>query len=205
MSKKKWMITTTVAAALLTTGIGMNSLVSAKEDVKKASASQAASSTVKITRDQAKKIATNASNHGKIEEIDVKRINGTLYYEVEFDQRDDDQDELYIHASTGAYTWEKDMNLYDDDDQDDRDDRNDYNATVKNQKPSASSQKPAGTITKQQAINIALAKVPGTVEDVDIDHDNGKIVYEIEIDSNNGEDVDVKVSSTGVILDVDWD
>ncbi|WP_195572830.1 PepSY domain-containing protein [Paenibacillus sp. 1001270B_150601_E10] len=202
MSKKKWIITTTVAAALLTTGIGMNSLVSAKEDVKKASASQAASSTVKITRDHAKKIAANASNHGKIEEIDVKRINGTLYYEVEFDQRDDDQDELYIHASTGAYTWEKDMNLYDDDDQDDRDN---HNAPAKNQTPPAPSKKPAGKITKQQAIDIALAKVPGTVEDVDVDRDNGKIVYEIEIDSHNGEDVDVKVSSTGVILDVDWD
>lgn len=211
MSKKtkKWMITTTAAAALLTAGIGMNSNVSAKEDVHKPSQVKTNSAQA-ISKEQAKKIAAAASKQSKIEDIEFKRINGTLYYEVEFDHRDDEHDELYIDAITGAYTWEKDMKLDDDDhddefdDRSDRDDHYDAKPSIPSQ-GSSSNHKPAGIITKQQAIKIALASVPGTVEEVDTDDEHGRLVYEIEINTNDHREAEVKVTSTGTILEIDWE
>lgn len=61
-------------------------------------------------------------------------------------------------------------------------------------------------ITKKQAEKIALAKVKGTVTDSDLDKENGVYIYEIEITTPSGEEVDFEISAkTGKILKQEWD
>ncbi|WP_282060979.1 PepSY domain-containing protein [Bacillus pumilus] len=61
-------------------------------------------------------------------------------------------------------------------------------------------------ITKKQAEQIALAKVKGTVTDSDLDKENGVYLYEVEITTPNGEEVDFEISAkTGKILKQEWD
>jgi len=61
------------------------------------------------------------------------------------------------------------------------------------------------TITSDQAMAAALAAVPGTVVQVELDNENGSVVYSVEVDTGNGT-VDVKVDAgNGTVLHQDAD
>ena len=61
-------------------------------------------------------------------------------------------------------------------------------------------------ITEEQATKTALEKVPGTVNEVELEDENGTIVYEIEVVSTDGTQQDVKVDAqTGKIVKVEAD
>lgn len=60
-------------------------------------------------------------------------------------------------------------------------------------------------ITEQEAINIALKQFSGNVEEVDLDKDDGRLIYEIEIKSSRG-DAEIEIDAyTGKVLVVDID
>ena len=60
-------------------------------------------------------------------------------------------------------------------------------------------------ITQQQAIQIALQRVPGLVIGVEMDTENGILVYEVKIRVAYGV-YEVKVNTTtGAIVDIDFD
>lgn len=63
----------------------------------------------------------------------------------------------------------------------------------------------AATITLEQAIETALAEVNGTLDDVELDSDDGRHYWEVTIDdSDRGDDVEVKVDvTTGEIIEID--
>lgn len=66
---------------------------------------------------------------------------------------------------------------------------------------------PAGPISRQQAIDIALEEFPGEVDDVDLEQQGGRLVYEIEIE-NDETDVEAVIiidAYTGEILSVELD
>ncbi|TVX94225.1 PepSY domain-containing protein [Paenibacillus agilis] len=238
---KKW-AATTLAGALVLSGIGLGNNVMAKENDGTSKPAPAAQTTnnnskAKISLDSAKKIATGLFKNAKIEEIELEKKNGLLVYHVEFENRKDKEDEVYIDAYTGKVTWEKDFNdddddnkqkqdknnntsskdsknnkpntkKNDDDDNDDKDDDDNKKPTKpkQNNKPS----KPSTKITKEQAIKIALTKVPGKVEEVELEKENNKLVYEVEIKAkkknNDDDDAKVYVSATdGKVLKVKWD
>ena len=46
---------------------------------------------------------------------------------------------------------------------------------------------PARMLTKKQAGNIALKRVKGTITDIDLDEDDGRWIYEIEIQAQGKE------------------
>ena len=57
-------------------------------------------------------------------------------------------------------------------------------------------------IDVQEAIRIALQKVPGTVKEVDSDHERGRSVFEVEIWSKAGPKYEVLVDAvTGEVLE----
>ncbi|BAH44923.1 hypothetical protein BBR47_39460 [Brevibacillus brevis NBRC 100599] len=59
-------------------------------------------------------------------------------------------------------------------------------------------------ISVEQAEKIALAKVNGNI--IKLDEDDHHSVYEVEVRSAKGQEVDLEISSTtGAVLDVDWD
>lgn len=61
-------------------------------------------------------------------------------------------------------------------------------------------------ISLEQAIAIALQRVPGNVVKAELDNDDGHLVYEIDIRTANGAKYEVKVdANTGQIIRVKLD
>ncbi|OCA92874.1 PepSY domain-containing protein [Pseudobacillus wudalianchiensis] len=59
---------------------------------------------------------------------------------------------------------------------------------------------PNTPITKEQAKKIALSKVSGTITGVDLDHEDGQLVYEIDIDQTKTKEATVVINAyTGEI------
>lgn len=64
----------------------------------------------------------------------------------------------------------------------------------------------APAITEAQAIEIALAEVPGEVRETELEREDGMQVYEIEIRTADGAEMEVAVdASNGTVLEVEAD
>jgi uncharacterized membrane protein YkoI len=64
----------------------------------------------------------------------------------------------------------------------------------------------AATMTKEQAISSALKQVNGTVKGVELEDENGVVVYGVHIVDANGKGFDVKVDAkTGKVAKADQD
>lgn len=62
------------------------------------------------------------------------------------------------------------------------------------------------TVSQDQAVQSALAKVPGTVVKSQLDDENGVVVYSIEVKKQDGTSVDVKVDGkTGQVVKTEAD
>ncbi|MET3768631.1 putative membrane protein YkoI [Marisediminicola sp. UYEF4] len=65
---------------------------------------------------------------------------------------------------------------------------------------------PLATTTPEQATAAALAAVPGTAGAVELDNENGYVVYSVEVTAADGSSVDVKVDAgNGSVLAQDTD
>lgn len=148
-----------------------------------------------LTASQAKSIALKAVE-GKVDDVDLERRNGQTFYEVEIDRKGSPDASVRLDAYTG-----KILAVINDDDDDDDDYRD--NGTAETSSASASNQV---KLTAVQASNIALKQVTGgKVTKVELDRDNGRYVYEIELRTTQGEaDVDID-ANTGKVLSVDQD
>lgn len=149
-----------------------------------------------LTVSQAKSIALKAVE-GKVDDVDLERRNGQTFYEVEIDRKGQPDVTVRLDAYTG-----KVLAVVNDDDYDDDDDYRD-NGTGNSSSGSASNQV---KLTVAQASNIALKQVTGgKVTKVELDRDNGRYVYEIELRTAQGEaDVDID-ANTGKVLSFDQD
>lgn len=62
----------------------------------------------------------------------------------------------------------------------------------------------ATALTEDQAIEIALAEVPGTVQDTELEREDGVMVFEIEILATDGTEMEVEIdANTGTIIEVE--
>lgn len=149
-----------------------------------------------LTVSQAKAIALKVVE-GKVDDVDLERRNGQTFYEVEIDRKGIPDLTVRLDAYTGKVLEVVREDDFDDDD-DDRDNGTDH---VSNS--SAASQV---KLTVEQASNIALKQVTGgKVTKVELDRDNGRYVYEIELRTAQGEaDVDID-AGTGKVLSFDQD
>lgn len=69
---------------------------------------------------------------------------------------------------------------------------------------SAQSTGEAPAVSEARAIEIALAEVPGTVKETELEREDGTQVYEIEILTADGVEMEVEIdAASGKILDVD--
>ena len=70
----------------------------------------------------------------------------------------------------------------------------------------AAALKDLAVITPEEATAAALAAVPGTVDKVELDNENGAIVYSVEITDASGKQIDVKVDAgNGTVVHQDAD
>ncbi|WP_415716954.1 PepSY domain-containing protein [Roseibium sp.] len=61
-------------------------------------------------------------------------------------------------------------------------------------------------MSEEKAIEIALAEVPGTVQETELEKEDGKQVYEIEILTANGVEMEVEIDvATGTVLEFEAD
>ncbi|ASJ54769.1 hypothetical protein BP422_15025 [Brevibacillus formosus] len=143
---------------------------------------------VRITPEKALKKVRDAQS-GIITEWKLDEDDGFLVYKAEIKHKQQEI-EVYVDAITGDM-WQ----TVDHDDDDDHDDDNDDQ--WKNQQVK---------ISVEQAKKIALAKVNGNIKSIKLDEDDNHYVYEVEIKTAKGQEVDLEISATtGAVLDVDWD
>jgi uncharacterized membrane protein YkoI len=132
-----------------------------------------------ITLAEAVKIAEDEVNM-TAEGVEFEHKSGRMYYEVDFDDID-----VYIDAQDGQV-----LHVDYDDDYDDRKSERDSGS---------SSSSPA--ISFEEAVAIAKGEVDGRVYEVELDHEDGRLIYEIEIGN-----YDLEIDATdGSVLNVEWD
>ncbi|MDC0760218.1 PepSY domain-containing protein [Brevibacillus sp. AG] len=143
---------------------------------------------VRITPEKALKKVREAQS-GVITEWKLDDEDGFLVYKAEIKNKHQEFD-VYVDAMTGE-VWQ----TVDHDDDDDHDDDNDDQWNKQQVK-----------ISVEQAKKIALAKVSGTIKSIKLDEDDNHYVYEVEVKTAKGQEVDLEISATtGAVLDVDWD
>lgn len=144
---------------------------------------------VRITPEKALKEVRDAQS-GTITEWKLDEEDGFLVYKAEIKNKHQEID-VYVDAMTGEVWQTVD---HDDDNDHDHDDNDDQ---WKNQPV---------IIGVEQAKKIALAKVNGNIKSIKLDEDDNHYVYEVEVRSAKGQEVDMEISATtGAVLDVDWD
>ncbi|GGB47177.1 PepSY domain-containing protein [Fictibacillus barbaricus] len=149
-----------------------------------------------ISEKQAEDIALQRTNGGSVNELEFDRDDQKDKYEIEV-HKDGKSYDLDILAGSGKITkFEEDRD--DDLDESDIDDKDDED---RDDQVDAANMK----ISTEQAQNIALKQVPGTVTKIELDEEDGQYFYEIEINKDKQEtDVDVD-AMTGTVLKVDKD
>jgi uncharacterized membrane protein YkoI len=142
-----------------------------------------------ISKETAVQIASGYRS-GEVEEVSLHRSNGALIYSIEIKGSDMEYD-IHIDALNGNVVGFTSEEIEAEDDDTDE------------EEPFVSSL--GARITEEQAKQIALDEVGGTVTDTDTDRVNGRDAWEIEI-RKNGNEYDVLVDmETGDVLKVEKD
>ncbi|PPA69575.1 PepSY domain-containing protein [Jeotgalibacillus proteolyticus] len=157
-----------------------------------------------ISLDEAKEKAL-AEYEGVVESVELEKQFKGYIYEIDIDNGEYDW-ELDMDASTGEILKAKE----------ERDD--DWNETSSNNQTddngtasaidsnTASSNTNEEYISQEEAVKIAMAQVSGTLESVELDEDDGRMIYEIEINKDKDDDAEVDIDAvTGEIIEIDLD
>jgi len=143
----------------------------------------------KITQDEAINAALEKVP-GTAGEVELEDEKGTIVYEIELVSTDGTEHEVEVDAQTGEV-----LKVEADDDENEEEDSQNQDKLAKQAK-----------ITEDEAINAALEKVPGTVNEIELEVENGTVVYEIKVLSTDGTEQEVIVDAqTGEVLKVDAD
>ena len=144
----------------------------------------------KITQDEAINAALEKVP-GTVEEVELEDKKGTIVYEIELVSTDGTEHEVEVDAQTGEV-----LKVEADDENENEEEDSQNQAKLAKQ----------AKITEDEAINMALEKVPGTVNEIELEVENGTVVYEIEVLSTDGTEQEVKVDAqTGEVLKVEAD
>jgi uncharacterized membrane protein YkoI len=136
-----------------------------------------------LSIDEVEKIALQKVN-GVVESIELEKERGKTVYEIDIEKDNIDYD-LHIDAYSGeVYSVTTDDDDFDDDG---------YHISH------------SKLISQAKAVAIAEKEVNGKMVEVDRDEDDGRIKYDIELKTSNGE-AEVEIdASTGKVLEVEWE
>lgn len=173
--------------------------------------SNAAAQTKKIGMEKAREIAMQRAS-GKIESSELEKENGKTIYS--FDIRNDKGTitEVQVEAYTGEVVsveeenaqkeaaekrLEKNEKMKKDDDDEE---------SEASQKANQEKYAKQAKITMEQAKEIALKRLPGTITDQELEKEKGKLLYSFDIKDPNGKTFDVEIDArTGSVLKVEED
>ena len=137
----------------------------------------------KITMDQARAFAL-ARVSGKIENEELEKEDGRLIYSFDIRNEKGTITGVEIDAKTGEV-----INVEEEDDQDSDDDDDDQEEA---------------TIIFDRAREIALARAHGKVEIVELEKEDGRLIYSFDIRNEKGTITEVKVDAkTGEVISVE--
>ncbi|MCR8924654.1 PepSY domain-containing protein [Priestia megaterium] len=174
-------ITTVLASAILVGGLGASAY--AMTDQSKSSTKTQTT----IEEVKAKDIALQKTDGGDITNIQLAIDDGVKQYEVDITKGNKEYD-VDIDSSSGKIIE------FDEEQKDDED--------VKEEKL----QNISPAISLDQAIKTALKSAKGTVNETDLDQENNRLVYEIEIDTADKREATVSVDAkNGDVISVELD
>ncbi|UAL47663.1 PepSY domain-containing protein [Sutcliffiella horikoshii] len=194
--------TAVMAGAVLIGGISVGAEAlkneDTKETLKQVQVAEPSGEKAGITLAEASDIVLAKVENGVIHEAEKDRANGRLVYEIEV-KNDEYEFEFKVDAENGEIIKEE---------KDERRGGKAANGENGNSGNTANA-KDEAVISIGEAKGIAKKEVPGELEDIELERENGKLVYEVEIKNHqNGDDDDVSVyvdAITGKVLYVEWD
>ncbi|MGD6873864.1 PepSY domain-containing protein [Sutcliffiella horikoshii] len=192
--------TAVMAGAVLIGGISVGAEALKKEDQKETlqqvQVAEPSGEKAGITLAEASDIVLAKVENGVIHEAEKDRENGRLVYEIEV-KNEEYEFEFKVDAENGEIIKEE------------REERRGQKAATGENGNTENAAKDEAVISIGEAKGIAKKEVPGELEDIELERENGKLVYEVEIKNHqNGDDDDVTVyvdAITGKVLYVEWD
>ena len=163
-------------------------------------------SLAQITADQARDAALAAYPDATVMEVELDNENGCLVFSVELSN----SLELKIDAGNGEILYLESGDGDDDEDYEDEGDHEDeddqepsYDCSITVPDPEPEDLSSLALITAEQAQDVAQAAYPGTtVIEVELDNENGCLVYSVELD--NGLELKIDAGN-GEILHIESD
>ncbi|MGG0590339.1 PepSY domain-containing protein [Priestia megaterium] len=175
-------ITTVLASAVLVGGLGASAYAMTDQ-----SKSNDKKQTTTIEEAKAKDIALQKTDGGDITNIQLAVDDGVKQYEVDITKGNKEYD-VDIDSSSGKIIE------FDEEQKDDEDEKEEE---LQNISPA---------ISLDQAIKTALKSAKGTVNETDLDQENNRLVYEIEIDTDDKREATVSVDAkNGGVISVELD
>ena len=192
--KKKILWAGALSVAIAASGVyGYNAVQAAGSNGSASTGTTTAAQTGKqlISVEKAEQLALAVAK-GTVKDIDLVHYKGQLAYKV-YIQQSDRGTKLWIDASTGKTLGKRtfEYHHHDDGDDDFDDDRDRY---------------PSGLIGAGQAAAAALKHAGGgTVTDVDLDEDDNRWIYDVEVKTSKGS-MEVEVNAlSGKIVKSEYD
>ncbi|PNE06652.1 PepSY domain-containing protein [Priestia megaterium] len=175
-------ITTVLASAVLVGGLGASAYAMTDQ-----SKSNDKKQTTTIEEAKAKDIALQKTDGGDITNIQLAIDDGVKQYEVDITKGNKEYD-VDIDSSSGKIIE------FDEEQKDNEDEKEEE---LQNISPA---------ISLDQAIKTALKSAKGTVNETDLDQENNRLVYEIEIDTADKREATVSVDAkNGGVISVELD
>ncbi|KRD92858.1 PepSY domain-containing protein [Priestia megaterium] len=175
-------ITTVLASVVLVGGLGASAYAMTDQ-----SKSNDKKQTTTIEEAKAKDIALQKTDGGDITNIQLAVDDGVKQYEVDITKGNKEYD-VDIDSSSGKIIE------FDEEQKDDEDEKEEE---LQNVSPA---------ISLDQAIKTALKSAKGTVNETDLDQENNRLVYEIEIDTADKREATVSVDAkNGGVISVEID
>ncbi|MCP1449681.1 PepSY domain-containing protein [Priestia megaterium] len=175
-------ITTVLASAVLVGGLGASAYAMTDQ-----SKSNDKKQTTTIEEAKAKDIALQKTDGGDITNIQLAIDDGVKQYEIDITKGNKEYD-VDIDSSSGNIIE------FDEEQKDDEDEKEEE---LQNISPA---------ISLDQAIKTALKSAKGTVNETDLDQENNRLVYEIEIDTADKREATVSVDAkNGAVISVELD
>lgn len=217
--KKKWFVITGVLAVIVALGIGLY----------QSGASQADSA---LNHEEVKSLILS-QYPGEITELELDKEQSRAVYEIEI-ENDGMEYELKVDANSGEILKLKEKRIASKESEketvqegptekitleNEQNNKQAQQAQKSNDKtkiesneakketnePKETKKSKNAVIDQKRAIEIALAEFPGKVEDVELDEDDGRLIYEIEIESGDLEAEFEIDAITGEIIVIEID
>ena len=156
----------------------------------------------KIDAKAASKAATDKVP-GTVDEVDLDEEGGNVVYEVEVTAKDGTETDVIVDAGNGRILAQETDDKSDDKDHesDDKDHESDDKGDDADDKAEQAKLEKAAKIDARAASKAATDKVPGTADKVELDEEDGKVVYEVDVTAKDGTQSEVLIDATnGKIL-----